>query len=159
MNFAFDLQLVSLLQKAREVSVADPKREKEVEKSTPSLQNHLLSQCALFVCNKWDQVPEHEIEEVKSQVIERLKKYWPSLDPKSQIIYLSTIKATEAQNAGYISEDFFSLMDGLKYTVLKSTEARLELHWRLVLVYMCTCFEGILKSNWFLDCIPHSLHR
>lgn len=115
------------------MSLAEQKSEKEGEKTTPSLQNHLLSKCALFVCNKWDQVPEHEIEKVKGQVTERLKKCWPTLDPKSQIIYLSTLKATEAQNAGYISEEFSSLMDGLKYTVLKSIEARLEFHWRLVL--------------------------
>lgn len=134
------LQLVSLLQKVREVSLAEQKREKEGEKITPSLQNNLLSKCALFVCNKWDQVPEHEIEKVKGQVTERLKRCWPSLDPKSQIIYLSTLKATEAQNAGYISEEFSSLMEGLKYTVLKSIEGRLEFHWRLVL-YMCTCLN------------------
>lgn len=139
MNCTFDLQLVSLLQKVREVSLAEQKRKKEGEKITPSLQDHLLSKCALFVCNKWDQVPQHEIEKVKGQVTERLKKCWPGLDPKSQIIYLSTLKATEAQNAGYISEEFSSLMDGLKYTVLKSIEARLEIQWRLVLynVYLC----------------------
>ena len=141
MNCAFDLQLVSLLQKAREVSLADPKKKEEVEKKSPNLQNHLLSQCALFVCNKWDQVPEHEIENVKGHVTEQLKKCWPNLDPKSQIVCLSTTKASEAQNAGYISEDFSSLMDALKYTVLKSIEARLEFHWRLVLVYLCTCFS------------------
>lgn len=141
MNCAFDLQLVSLLQTAREVSLADPKKKEEVEKKSPNLQNHLLSQCALFVCNKWDQVPEHEIEKVKGQVTERLNKCWPNLDPKSQIVCLSTTKASEAQNAGYISEDFSSLMDALKYTVLKSIEARLEFHWRLVLVYLCTCFS------------------
>ena len=114
----------------REVSLTDQKRDKEGDKITPISQDHLLSKCALFVCNKWDQVPEHEIKKVKGQVTERLEKYWPSLDPKSQIIYLSTLKATEAQNAGYIAEDFSSLMDGLKYTVLKSMEARLEFHWR-----------------------------
>lgn len=129
-NCTFFWQLESLLRKVREVSLAQQKREKEGEKFSPSLQNHLLSKCALFVCNKWDQVPEHEVEKVKGQVIERLKKCWPSLDPKSQIIYLSTLKATEAQNAGYISEEFSSLMDGLKYTVLKSIEARLEFQWR-----------------------------
>ena len=114
----------------REVSLADQKREKEGDKITPISQDHLLSKCALFVCNKWDQVPEREIEKVKGKVSERLKKCWPGLDPKSQIIYLSTLKATEAQNAGYISENFSALMDGLKYTVLKSIGARLEFHWR-----------------------------
>ena len=116
----------------REVSLANQKREKEGrgDKITPISQDHLLSKCALFVCNKWDQVPEREIKKVKGRVTERLKECWPGLDPKSQIVYLSTPKATEAQKAGYISEDFSSLMDGLKYTVLKSIEARLEFHWR-----------------------------
>lgn len=123
------------------MSLADQKTGKEGEEITSSLQNHLLSKCALFVFNKWDQVPKHEVEKVKGKMTERLKKCWPGLDPKSQIICLSTTIATKAQDAGYISEDFSSLMDGLKYTVLKSVEARLELHWRLVLVYMCTCFS------------------
>ena len=42
------------------------------------------------MCNKWDQVPEKEAKEVQEHVIKKLKKCWPGLDPKSQIIYMST---------------------------------------------------------------------
>ncbi|XP_078582006.1 bacterial dynamin-like protein [Branchiostoma floridae x Branchiostoma japonicum] len=44
---------------------------------------------AIFVFNKWDQVPEWEEEEVKEQMIKRLQKSWPELDPTSQVFYMS----------------------------------------------------------------------
>ena len=88
------------------------------------------SHCALFVCNKWDQVPEQEVKEVQNHVIKKLKKCWPGLDPESQIIFMSTQNTSIAQNHGIITEDFFSLMSAMKSMVLKSIEARLEMHWK-----------------------------
>ena len=41
---------------------------------------------ALFVCNKWDQVPEKEADKVKNHVIKKLKACWPGIDPKSQVM-------------------------------------------------------------------------
>ena len=93
-------------------------------------ERSVLSQCALFVCKKWDQVPEKEVRKVQNHVITRLKKCWPGIDPKSQIIYMSTEKASIAQNYGMITEEFFSLMSGIKSMVLKSIKARLEMHWK-----------------------------
>jgi len=43
---------------------------------------------------------------------------------------MSTNNASVAQNLGIITEEFFSLMSGMKLMVLKSIEARLEMHWR-----------------------------
>jgi len=111
------LQLEKLLYDVREVAL---KAQKE----------SVSSQCALFVCNKWDQVPEEEVKEVQDHVIEKLKKCWPGFDPKSQIICMSTKKASVAQNFGIITKEFFSLMSGMKSMVLKSIEARLKMHWR-----------------------------
>lgn len=88
------------------------------------------SHCALFVCNKWDQVPEQEVKEVQNHVIKKLKKCWPGLDPESQIIFMSTSDASFSQNFGIITEEFFSLMSAMKSMVLKNNEARLEIHWR-----------------------------
>ena len=88
------------------------------------------SQCALFVCNKWDQVPEKEVKEVQNHVITKLKKCWPGLDHKSQIIFMSTKNAIIAQNYGVINTEFFSLMSGIRSMVLKSITARLEMHWK-----------------------------
>jgi len=93
-------------------------------------EESVASQCVLFVCNKWDQIPEKEVKEVQSHVIKKLKNCWPGLDPTSQIIFMSTKNAGIAQNHGIITEDFFFLMNGIRSMVLKSIEARLEMHWR-----------------------------
>ena len=93
-------------------------------------QGELPSKCALFVCNKWDQVPEEEVNEVKNHVVRNLQRCWPGLDPEAQIIYMSTMKATKGQTLGIITEDFSALMNGMRAVVLKSIEARLEIHWR-----------------------------
>lgn len=93
-------------------------------------EDSVSSKCALFVCNKWDQVPEKEIKEVQNHVIRKLTKCWPGLVPESQIIHMSTKNATLAQSHGIVTEEFFSLMNGLRSMVLKSIEAKLEMHWK-----------------------------
>lgn len=89
-----------------------------------------LSQCALFVCNKWDQVPDKEVKKVRNHVIEELKKRWPGIDPNSQITYMSVKDASLAHNYGIVTKQFVSLMSGIRSMVLKSFKARLEMHWK-----------------------------
>ena len=111
------------------MSIENPGEGKEDRGSSLDIQERLLSKCALFVCNKWDSVPEKDVLLVKNEVIEKLKTVWPGVDPDSQIIYMSTEKASTAQSLGVISKEFSSLMEGLKSLVLQSIEAKLELHW------------------------------
>ena len=102
----------------------------EVRKVTLNEKGEFSSKSALFVCNKWDQIPQKEIEEVKKYVIRKLEKCWPGFLPESQIIYMSAKKAIDAQKLGIITNDFLSLMNGIRSTVMKSIEARLESYWR-----------------------------
>ena len=85
-------------------------------------QGALPTKSALFVCNKWDQVPKKERNEVKNHVIEKLQRCWPGVDPESQIIHMSTTNA--------IPEEFSTLMNGLRRMVLKSIGDMLEIHWK-----------------------------
>ena len=101
---------------------------KKVRKESFERQGKLQSKCPLFVYNKWDQVSEKETDEVKNRVTRTLQRFWPGLDPDLQIIYMSTTKATKAQNYGFITEDFSSLINAVKSTVLNSIEASLEFH-------------------------------
>lgn len=126
----FALQLEKLLQRARSVLIGVPKEGKEEGGISLDIQEDLLSKCALFVCNKWDEVKEKDVESVKNDGVKKLKRAWPGIDPESQIIYMSTTRATTAQNLGVISRDFSSLMDGMRSVILQSIEAKLELHWK-----------------------------
>ena len=111
------------------MSIAVPGEGKGDGGSSLDIQERLLSKCALFVCNKWDYVPEEDVRPVKNEVIEKLKRVWPGVDPDSQIIYMSIRNASYAQSLGVVSKEFSSLMEGLKSLVLQSIEAKLELHW------------------------------
>ena len=93
-------------------------------------QRESSSNCALFVFNKWDQVPPGETDEVKNYVVTKLTQCWPSLDPESQIIYMSARDACEVQKLGIVTKEFAELMNGIKSMVLKSIEARLQIQWR-----------------------------
>ena len=82
-------------------------------------QRESSSNCALFVCNKWDQVPSKESDQVKNYVVTKLTQCWPSLDPESQIIYMSAKEASEAQKLGVVTEEFAELMKSIKSMVLE----------------------------------------
>lgn len=94
------------------------------------MEEHLLSKCALFVCNKWDQLNKKGVQSVKDKIIKKLKRAWPGVDPESQIIYMSTKYTLIAQGLGRVNESLSSLMDKMRSIVLKSIEAKYELHWR-----------------------------
>ena len=129
-DIIFALQLVKLLQKARNVSVGVPNQGGEEGGLMHDMEEDLLSKCALFVFNKWDSVPEKEIQSVKDGGTKKLRKIWPGIDPESQVTYMSTTKATTAQNLDVISNEFSLLMDGMRSVIMTTIEAKLELHWK-----------------------------
>ena len=64
----FILQLEKLLEEERKVTLNE--------------KGEFSSKSALFVCNKWDQIPQKEIEEVKKYIIRKLEKCWPGFFPR-----------------------------------------------------------------------------
>ena len=64
-------------------------------------------------------MPSEETDEVKNYVVTKLTQCWPSLDPESQIIYMSAKEASEAQKLGVVTEEFAELMKSIKSMVLE----------------------------------------
>ena len=93
----------------------------------------LFSRCALFVSNKWDLIDDKEREEVKKAQIETLtRRLISSLDPKSQIVYLSCKNAQLAQEYGVITEDFNDFITGISNLVVSSMQNNLLMCCRCV---------------------------
>ena len=86
--------------------------------------------CALFVCNKWDNVPPNEAEAVMKHIRTKLTKCLPGLDSERQIMPLSTTKALSAQKFKIMNEEFALLTQNIGLLVKKSIETRLKQHWR-----------------------------
>ena len=102
----------------------------ELGKIARERQEEFPSKCALFVCNKWDQIPEDEADVVKAHIEIKLTEWWPDLIPESQITYISVKNALYAQSRGEIKADLITLMNGIRIFVLKCIEQRLGIHWR-----------------------------
>lgn len=82
------------------------------------------------MCNKWDQVPLDESDDVKKYVAKSLTRCLPHVDPDSRIIYISSANASVAQSDGIILEEFAALVNGIKTMALKRIEAKLQARWR-----------------------------
>ena len=64
---------------ARDMSLGDPIQERKEGGLTSVIEEDLLSKCALFVCNKWEQVPQQEVQSVKHHIVKKLGKVWPGI--------------------------------------------------------------------------------
>lgn len=94
------------------------------------VQEHLLSKCALFVCNKIDQVPEREMQFFKNHTTKKLQRIFPGVDPESQIVYMSSTRGTlEAQKCGTISKEFSFFVDRMRSVVSEHMDTKLEFQW------------------------------
>ena len=99
------------------------KRDEDSEAFDPS--------SAMFVCNRWDQVPEEQREGVKENALNKLKDVWPKFDPR-QAFFLS---ATNAQmhydaNPRYVTEDFEEMLNGVKDMFNKARHNAINQHYR-----------------------------
>ena len=111
--------------------------EKDESSEWVDVQEELLSKCALFVCNKWDQLNENlGTKSVTDEILKKLKRACPGVDPDSQIIYMSTKHDLIAQDLGVISKNFSALLDKMRSLVLRSIQAKHEFHWRLGPLHM-----------------------
>lgn len=92
----------------------------------------LFAGCALFVCNKWDEIKPHEVEEVKLEQIKRLTKKLGGLDPHLQVVYLSCKDAQLAQEYGVIRSDFDDLIRGISNLLVSSMQNNLDIYTRQI---------------------------
>ena len=87
----------------------------ELGKISRERQEEFPSKCALFVCNKWDQIPEDEADDVKAYIETKLTEWWPDLIPE----YISVKNALDAQSRGKIKADFIALMNGIRKFIME----------------------------------------
>lgn len=86
----------------------------------------------LFICNKWDVVPDKDREEIKRGIIYRLDQIYQGLRPEKQIFYFSTTEAKQAVDYGTIKASHEELIsEGFKKRLLPaSLRQQLNSHYR-----------------------------
>ncbi|OWF38745.1 Uncharacterized protein in xynA 3'region [Mizuhopecten yessoensis] len=83
--------------------------------------------CTLFVCNKWDEVPESERDRVWNNTKEKLR-CWPGFT-ESQMFRLSALEAERRYRNGLdYTEDFQNLLRGIQKMVPASFQEKVRQH-------------------------------
>ncbi|XP_078600536.1 uncharacterized protein LOC144875471 [Branchiostoma floridae x Branchiostoma japonicum] len=85
-------------------------------------------QAAIFVCNKWDQVPQQEKDAVQKEQLRVLKRYWPGCN-EDQIFQLSTLTASKALHHDVIMDDFRLLLEGIEQFIPATLQRKLHVHY------------------------------
>ncbi|XP_078692771.1 uncharacterized protein LOC144922644 [Branchiostoma floridae x Branchiostoma belcheri] len=96
------------------------------EKKDGDWLHHFNPEAAIFVCNKWDQVPGKETDEVKQDTWKKLQRCWPGIK-EHQLYYLSARTASsQFRAAGILTKDFEELIQGIEELLPASLHNRLE---------------------------------
>ncbi len=99
-----------------------------LEGGTENCKN--LAECSIFVANKWDQVKEPEQDKTKKFLAKRLNECWQDADLTNHILYMSVLKATEAQQYGGVTKEFKNLLESIKEMILRTINTKLYNHWK-----------------------------
>ena len=89
-----------------------------------------LAECSLFICNKWDLVPEEERKAVKEYVVEQLSKCWQDNNVKNQILYMSIRNAIKVQDYGGTIKEYKDLLDSMQEMIIRAMNVKLFKHWK-----------------------------
>ena len=89
-----------------------------------------LAECSLFVANKWDQVKVQEQDKTKKYVANRLSECWEGANLPNQILYMSILKAIEAQQYGGVTKEFNDLLESVKEMIVRTINTKLYNHWK-----------------------------
>ncbi len=89
-----------------------------------------LAECSLFVANKWDQVKEQEQDKTKKFVAKRLIECWEGANLPNQILYMSILKAIEAQQYGGVTKELNDLLESVKEMIVRTINTKLYIHWK-----------------------------
>lgn len=105
---------------------------KQLELAEKGLSHQFDPECAIFVCNKWDQVPEGEDETVWKDIARKLQACWPTrrnVDITRQMFKMCVTKDIQRREAGLgYSDKFQSLISGIDRLISTCLERRTRKH-------------------------------
>ncbi|KAK3607658.1 hypothetical protein CHS0354_010645 [Potamilus streckersoni] len=99
------------------------------------------SECALFICNKWDEVPVKERQKVWEDTIDKLKKCWPNFEV-NQVYKMSTKEALRMQeNKKCITPRFAKVMDSIGNLLPLGQDILVMRSYRFLLHFVDKCIQ------------------
>lgn len=105
---------------------------KQLELAERGLCHIFDPECVIFVCNKWDQVPVKEEENVWNDIAKKLQTCWPTgmnVDIRKQMFKMSVTKDLQRKETGLgYSDNFKALITGIDLLISNCLEQRVKKH-------------------------------
>ncbi|XP_046852544.1 dual serine/threonine and tyrosine protein kinase-like isoform X2 [Xenia sp. Carnegie-2017] len=108
-----------------------------------------LTECTLFIGNKWDMLKKksnEEKEKVKRNVYDELKDCWGMPNIEKHVIFMSATDAITVQDYGGSAPEFKILLENIHQLILRSIILRLYNHWQWLDTIMS---ETVTLSNFY----------
>ncbi|XP_052682877.1 uncharacterized protein LOC128163345 [Crassostrea angulata] len=106
--------------------------------------------CAIFVCNKWDQVSEKEEQDVWLNIAEKLKAIWPTREDQNieaQMFKMSVKTELERSEKGLeCTEKLKSLISGMDRLVSACLERRVTKHIYWLQEFLNTVLVNVIAN-------------
>lgn len=106
--------------------------------------------CAIFVCNKWDQVSEKEEQDVWLNIAENLKAIWPTREDQNieaQMFKMSVKTELERSEKGLeCTEKLKSLISGMDRLVSACLERRVTKHIYWLQEFLNTVLVNVIAN-------------
>lgn len=113
---------------------------KQLELAEKGISHQFDPECAIFVCNKWDQVPEGEEKTVWEDIARKLKACWPTrrnVDITRQMFKMCVTKDIQRKEAGLgYSDKFQSLISEIDRLISTCLERRIRKHIERLQVFL-----------------------
>lgn len=113
----------------------------EYNKRQDNVSEFFDPSAAMFVCNRWDQVPVEQREGVKDNALRKLKDVWPNFEP-SQAFFVSAVNSAIhlAVDQRFVTKDLETVFIGLKEVFGKTRHNAINHHYRWLkhLLHQCT---------------------
>ena len=92
-----------------------------------------LTECTLFIGNKWDIIKrknEVEKKKVEQNMYDELRNCWGIANIEKHVIFMSATDAIKVQDYGGITPEFNILLESINQLIFRSINLRLYNHWQ-----------------------------
>lgn len=71
-----------------------------------------------------------DVQRVEEDVVKNLTEMWPSVDCRSQLLFMSVENATIGREYGFATDSVLSLKRRMNGVITQGIDFRLEIKWR-----------------------------
>ncbi|XP_056001412.1 uncharacterized protein LOC125654391 isoform X2 [Ostrea edulis] len=108
--------------------------------------------CTMFICNKWETVPDKFKEEVRIDTMRKLQKFFRNIT-EDQLFFMSVDETQRHYSTlGKMSPEHHAMLAGIKLLLPASLENKLNIHYRFISQILKRSIYSLKVANNMAKC-------